>query len=379
MIRKWYLGLLVIPLLGWAAFPDFRVRDSVWLLPSCKPDVPLSAALAMDVAPGEFTLAVIPDTQAYCRDHAILPFGWPAARNPRLEAAAEWIIAHQKPYNVAFVTHVGDVVDKNIEYQWKAAEQQLDRIIAAGMPLGISVGNHDMEARDGTSELFQSHFPRSKFESFPWYGGDFPGSPLRPGYSGNNANSFQLITAGGQDLLLLHLECNAPDEVLGWARDVLTRHADRMAVVINHMWLGPVELPKTPEDFLDAPKGRTDWLKCHKENGGNTAQQIYDKLISKHGNIALVLSGDQRRTQAMAITSAGDAGNTIHELMLDHGNGRYIRLLKFDPQGGEVEFLTWDLEEGQPLLGTSRVKDPAAWQGRLPINLRLEARPGSSG
>lgn len=368
--RKVYLSLLLTPVLVVVGVLLPRVEGSVWLLPVCAAESATSEAPALEVAPGEITIVVIPDTQSYCRESASFPFSWPGTRNQYLEEAVEWIIAKRDNYSLAFVTHVGDVVDKNILHQWQAAERPLTRILEAGLPFAISVGNHDMEAHEGTSALFQEHFPESKFKGFHWYGGSYPGSASHPHRSGNNANSFQLINAEGHDIMLLHLECNAPDDVLAWADGLLSRHADRLAIVVNHMWLGPLVLPARRQDFIDAQKGRMKWVKCHREVEGNSPEQIWQKLIRKHGNIALVLSGDQRRTQTMVLSSKGDAGNLVHQLMFDHGNGRYLRLLKFSADMKSVSVVTWDIRAGEPLRGTERVSEEGAWQFSLHIDRR---------
>jgi hypothetical protein len=49
------------------------------------------------------------------------------------------------------------------------------------------------------------------------------------------------------NFLIFHLECNAADDVLAWADQVLQMHQKRRAIVTTHMGLGPRERPKTPE------------------------------------------------------------------------------------------------------------------------------------
>ncbi|WP_421693405.1 metallophosphoesterase [Aestuariivirga sp.] len=346
------------------------VKDSPLLLRACKDVGPASGTAPFEQQPGRFTLAVIPDTQQYCQDWSAMPFTWPRIRNPYLEQAVAWIIRHREDTNTVFVSHLGDMVDRNAPSRWTVVRSSFDAILNAGIPLGIDAGNHDMEASRGTAELFQEYFPESKFKDYTWYGGSFPQEGAKPNTSGNNVNSYQLITAGQHDILLLHLECNAPDNVVAWADDVLKQHAGRMAVVITHMWLGPVERPVGDQDFTDAPKGRMGWVKCHGAEG-NTSEALWQKLVRKHGNIALVLSGDQSQTETMALSSRGDAGNTVHQLMIDHGSGRYLQLLNFDLDQGKVDVVTWDVLKGERLMGTPRVPDPAQWQFSLPIDIRL--------
>ena len=132
----------------------------------------------------------------------------------------------------------------------------------------------------------------------------------------NNANSWQTFCAGGIDFIIVHLECNAPDDVLEWAGNILDNHPGLRAIVTTHMYLGPLEKPQKPEDYYDAPKGRMRWKKCHG-SAGNTPQQMWDKCFRKHKNLSMILCGDQSRTQAFYQCSTGDAGNAVHEVLSD--------------------------------------------------------------
>lgn len=345
-------------------------KEARLLIRGCPQDTAYAGAVEYPAPQNDFTLAVIPDTQKYCMDWAALPRGLPSIRNIPLEHLADWILRQREAASIQFVSHLGDIVDQNKTSRWTAAAASLDRILGAGIPLGIVVGNHDMEPRPGTAELFQQHFPASKFEDHAWYGGSFPQRDAPPFQSGNNVNSFQLISAGGRGVVLLHLECNAPDDVVAWANDVLSQHADRVAIVLTHMFLGSLERPPSKKDAVDAPQGRTRWGKCHGQRG-NTGEALWEKLVRKHGNIALVISGDQSQLQTMKLSSKGDAGNTVHQVMIDHGSGRYLRLFHFDWDSSMIHAVTWDIQSGQPLLSTKRVATSGDWQITLPIDVIL--------
>ena len=156
------------------------------------------------------------------------------------------------------------------------------------------------------------------------YGGTFKPATGRTAVSGNNANSYQLFQAGGMYFVFLHLECNAPDDVLEWADGILKKHSHRRAIITTHMGLGPREKPKVARDYYDAPKGRMKWKKCHG-NRGNTPQEMWDKCFRKHVNLFMICCGDQSRTQALHQSVRGDQGNIVHEVLSDYGtNGMRI-------------------------------------------------------
>ena len=87
---------------------------------------------------GTFSIAVIPDTQHYHggkaddRTHGTGP-----TTNPVFESYAGWIADNLKQQRIAFVSHVGDIVDVNDREQWTIARQMMDKLHGR-VPYGIS-------------------------------------------------------------------------------------------------------------------------------------------------------------------------------------------------------------------------------------------------
>ncbi|MGM0494964.1 MAG: metallophosphoesterase [Armatimonadota bacterium] len=283
-----------------------------------------------NVAPapeGSFTVVVMPDTQDY------VDGGSPSGDFSGEEVFHEitrWIVDNREAQRVAFVSHVGDIVNSaGSRDEWEVARVALDTLHGA-VPYGLSPGNHDMNTSTGEKPLFEEFFGGQRYADFEWYGGT----------PDNNANSYQLISAEGVDLLFMHLECNAPDDVLQWAGEVLDRHADRRAIITTHMWLGPI-VHWGDLSYSDIPKGRMQWIKCHRDDDrGNTPQQMWDKLVRFHPNVMMVLCGDQRGTQALRMQTVGVHDNIVHELLSDIRDG-YIRLMRFHPADNRIEVMTY--------------------------------------
>lgn len=276
------------------------------------------AGLLPPLGDSEFTVVVLPDTQAYIGDPGRLHY---------LKSELGWVRDHVRDQRIVFVSHVGDIVEDNVENEWELAGREF-KLLHGLVPHGFVVGNHDMQCEAGDSALFQSAFPAKRFEQFDWYGGQIK----------NNANSYQLFTASSMDFIILHLECNAPDRVLAWADEVLRRHRDCRAIVNTHMYLGPIDQPSEPDGYYTNPKGRMTWKKCHGSDG-NTPEQLWNKCFSKHPNLFLVLCGDQSRTQAFRQRSIGEAGNTVHEVLSDYRAG-YLRAMRFQPASDTIRVFT---------------------------------------
>jgi hypothetical protein len=311
---------------------------------------------------GSFGIVVIPDTQAY---HGAGTKSQPDSTDPvtnqTFEAHTRWIADNLDRQKIVFVSHVGDIVDKNERSQWEVARACMD-VLHGKVPYGIAVGNHDMTSK-GDSSLFQEYFPEARFDNFPWYGGAYEGSSTDPYVSGNNANSFQLFSAGGMDFVFLHLECNAPDDVLQWANGILEKYSDRRAMITTHMGWGPEQKPTNNAEFMTGAKGRMQWVKIHGQQG-NTPQQMWDKCYCKHANLFAVFSGDQSRTQAIRAATPGDHGNVVHELLQDYSTG-WLRLYRFLPADDCLDVFTFDPKTEELCEGTERVPDRGEHQFRF--------------
>lgn len=330
------------------------------------------AAAELDLPPpGAFTIVVIPDTQGYLgRATKRTPESTDPLTNPVFQNHTRWIAENRQAQNVVFVTHVGDIVDINREDQWQLARECLDRLHGV-VPYALTVGNHDMKA-SGDSTLFQRYFPTERYRSFAWYGGAF--EPSRPTleFSGNNANSYQLFSAGGFDFIHLSLECNAPDDVLAWAASLLTRHAARRALITTHMDLGIVEKPKTAAGYIHDPKGRMRWIKNHGKRG-NTAEQMWEKLYRRHPNLGFIFSGDQSRVTALRLSAAGDAGNVVHACLSDYESNGPLRLYRFLPAEDRVQVITYDTTRRALTERTQHVPDRDQHQFSLPYRMTAAA------
>lgn len=317
---------------------------------------------------GSFTIAVIPDTQAYLgRDTKSEPNSTEQVRNDVFDSITKWIVQHRDEQNIVFVSHVGDIVDKNVPEQWAVARSCMDRIHGL-IPYGMTVGNHDM-VRTGDSSLFQEYFGESHYETFDWYGGAFYPEHAGLAVSGNNANSYQLLTLKGLDFIFFHLECNAPDDVLAWVDDVISRHADRRVCITTHMDLGPMLRPKTNDGYISDPKGRMQWKKCHSDRG-NTPVQMWDKCFKHHKNLFLICSGDQSRTQAMHLAELGVHGNVVHSCLTDYGSDGSLRLYRFTPTENRVDAITYNVIHNQLSRRSRYVADEKEHQFSFDYSMR---------
>ena len=342
-----------------------QIRCLLLVALACLHTAMFAADVALSpIADDAFTIVIMPDTQTYrgpgtkiqrrglpmhegMAEHPYVQAHWqrlgersPAkVDNVYLAKHIDWLLENRTLQNIVFVSHVGDIVDTNRPEEWSVAQKHFDRLRGL-LPFAFSVGNHDMQT-DGDASLFQNAFPASSFEDDPWYYASYEHDRPDQSVSADNVNSVQRFSAGGIDFVFLHLECNAPDDVVRWADEMLHENADRFAMITTHMDLGIVDKPTAERGYIHDPKGRMRWVKRHKGRGNN-AEQLWDKLYRKHANLRFVFSGDQSRVTTHRQTLTGDAGNTVHALLSDYQSFGALRLMRFHPKRGTVEVVTYD-------------------------------------
>lgn len=246
---------------------------------------------------GEFVVAMLPDTQFYSGGY------------PEIFAAQTAWLAANADLPIAFVTHVGDVVDvATVPEQWLAADAAMS-LLDGVLPYGLAPGNHDTPTTQ-----FNQVFPFTRYENEPWYGGHL---------GDTNDSSYQLVSMGGVDLLFLHLAWCPSAEVIAWGAQVLAEHPDRLAVVSTH-------------GYLDTAGNRAVGL-C------SNTQVLWDLLVAPSPNVRLVLCGHIYGT-GYRRDLVGE--RAVHQMLFDtqydpNGGDGWLRLLHFVPADDAVHVETF--------------------------------------
>lgn len=367
------------------------------LLTACTADSPSPEPVAQT-----FTIAVIPDTQNYLDYTRQQDQGFALDSRELFIAQMQDIAARE---DVAFVAAVGDVwqhqtldidpeharrgleaipnpffaqellpTDKTRSVEIPGAIEGYRVLAASGKPFGVAPGNHDYDAmwsakgyppnlgkppaeltmtpedlgilHIGGLDNFRSVFGDQSefFADKPWYVDSFR----------DGANSAQLFSAAGYQFLHITLEMAADNEVLAWVESVLEKHAGQPTIITTH-------------DYLDTHGQRqanplVDLKRIDPEHH-NTAEEIWDKLISQQDQIFLVLCG-HHHGQSHRVDS-NRSGHEVIQILADYqgrgqagldagqkadprrgprgiGDGWY-RLMEFDMSGEtpQLRIKTW--------------------------------------
>lgn len=299
-----------------------------------------------------FTLVVLPDTQNY------VDINKPAANFQNFLAQTTWIrdeVLGDNRRNIAFVTHVGDIVQRgNRTAEWDKADQAMS-LLDGVVPWSILPGNHDWNVtgdKNSGIENYRSYFPPSRFDRERWFGGASP----------NGLNTYQVFDWQGDEYLHLAIEWNPPSindgpgTALAWAQSVLDQFPTTPAIISTHEYVD--------DDLRRDPIGDRMW----------------DELIRSNPQVFLVLNGHFCTSSYGSgageyhQTSVNQFGDTVHELLQDfqclpNGGDAWLRLIEIDKAEGEISVETYS-----PALDNFQTEDifddgPRASRFTLPVNL----------
>jgi len=271
----------------------------------------------------DFTLVVLPDTQGYVANPSYTPI---------FTQQTQWIADNQAALNIAFVTHVGDIVDNGASAtEYDRADASMGVLDAAGVPYSVGPGNHDMVP----SSRYEEYFGVSRFQGKPWYAGH---------YGSNNFNNYSLFSTSGNDFILINLQFDPQPAHLDWADALLKAYPERRGIVVSH-------------NILNV-----------NDNWSN--QGIFTAL-KDNPNLFLMLCGHRTSSNDGAAYRAelGDAGQTIHILLANYqsfpngGNG-WMRLLRFSPADSKIYVTTYS-----PYLNEYRTGHPEQMQLTYALDL----------
>ncbi|MBR3988371.1 MAG: metallophosphoesterase [Clostridia bacterium] len=209
----------------------------------------------------EYSFAVVGDTQTL------------AERDPlAMEALYDWILDNKDSQNIQYVIGVGDITENSTTDEWAYATEYINKLNGE-IPYVLARGNHD------TIEDFNKNLTNGFYET------TVDGVMTE----GDLTNSYRYFSIKGTDYLIMTLDFAPSSAALEWANKVISEHPDHKVIITTHAYLyrdgttidaGDCYPPsyykeKYPDIYPDAQNGNDIWEKC----------------ISKHDNVLMVLSG----------------------------------------------------------------------------------------
>jgi len=276
------------------------------------------------VAPGGWSIVVLPDTQYYARSYP-----------ESFAAQTAWIRDQADALDLQFVLHAGDITDDNSPPQWQVARDAFDTI-EGEVPYVLAIGNHDMGERGSArtrDTLLHEYFPPSVAMAQRGFGGLFDPARLD--------NGWHLFETPDGPWLVLALEFGPRAEVVAWADEVLAAHAGVPTILLTHAYLYSDD---TRYDIETRPD--QEWSPHHYSvrdlpGGVSDGEALYQALVRRHDQIDFVFSGHVLNDGIGRLTSPQDGGGVVHEVLADYqvrerGGEGYLRLVTFHEDRVEV-------------------------------------------
>ena len=216
-----------------------------------------------------------------------------------LSGMYDWILTNKEEKNIEYVFGLGDITDNNKEAEWALAQKQISKLDGK-IPYSVIRGNHDlvgsMTPEDATADYFTEYLGTESYKS-QFADGGF--------YSKENTwNSWRTLTVGNVDYLMLALDWGASDEVLSWASDIITEHCMHNVIITTHGYL-----------YHDGTTIGTG--EGGMSTASNNGEAMWEKLISKHENIVLVMSGHDPSADIIVAQEEGVNGNIVTSMLID--------------------------------------------------------------
>ncbi|WP_433945297.1 S-layer homology domain-containing protein [Paenibacillus sp. SN-8-1] len=290
--------------------------------------------------PYDFSFVWMSDTQYYSQSFPYI-----------YQKNVKWIADNKDKINLKYVIHTGDIVDKSYqEYQWQEADKDMKVLEDASIPYGVLAGNHDVNHQENDYSKYWEYFGESRFKNMPTFAGSYE----------NNRGHYDLVSAGGNDFIIVYMGWGLGDKEIEWMNEVVSKYPERKAILCLHEYM------------------------LVSNNRAPIADKIYEKVVIPNKNVFATLSGHYHDAQ-LKVDEIDDNGDKVpdrkvYQMLADYqgapeGGLGYIRLMQFDMKNNKLHIKTYS-----PYLDKYNFYDPAEnpkYQGKDEFSLDLDLQPST--
>lgn len=254
-----------------------------------------------------------------------------------------WIREHLADNKIKYVIHTGDIVDESDkEYQWIEADKNMKVLDDAKIPYGVLAGNHDVDHQKGSYLDYWKWFGEDRFKDQPTFGGSYK----------NNMGHYDLVSAGGNDFIIVYMGWGLGDEEIDWMDKIVKQYPNRKAILAFHEYL------------------------LVSGNRAPIADKVYERVVLPNKNVFATLSGHyhdaELKSDAIDDNGDGVADRTVYQMLADYqgaedGGLGYIRLMQFDMKNNKLHMKTYS-----PTLDDYNYYDPKEFPGKDEFSLDLD-------
>lgn len=236
----------------------------------------------------------------------------------KLPVLFDWIRDNAESKKIKFAVGLGDITDKNKATEYQLVNRMYEKLDGV-VPFSIIRGNHDK-----ANGMFEKYITRSKYYD-----------QITGSYDHTMRNTYKIIEVGEVKYMFMNLDFLLKNEVITWANNIIAENPDCRVIVSTHIYMNSSGkyYTLTGESGIGTKHG------C--ENNG---QDLWDKLLSRHENIIMMVCGHNPTDNIYYRTKTGVNGNKVVELLVDpqetdktYNATGLIAMLYFSEDGRNVE------------------------------------------
>lgn len=254
-----------------------------------------------------YSFALIGDIQS-------LTFYYPE----KLPVLFDWIRDNAESKKIKFAVGLGDITHRNQATEYQLVNRMYDKLKGV-VPFSIIRGNHDKAG--GMYE---------QFITLTRYRDQITGS-----FDYTMRNTYKIIEVGEVKYMFMNLDFLLKDDVIAWANDIIAQNKDCRVIVSTHIYMN------SSGNYYTLTGNSGIGTKHGCENNG---EGLWDKLLSRHENIIMMICGHNPTDNIYHRTKKGVNGNKVVELLVDpqdtdqvyNGTG-LVAMLYFSEDGRNVE------------------------------------------
>lgn len=257
----------------------------------------------------------------------------------------EWIRDQREKLNIQYVFHTGDIVDDSKDKQWNRADTFMRVLDEHHIPYGVLAGNHDVRHKDGLYTEYGKYFGVKRFTDKPYYGESYQ----------NNRGHYDLISAGGNDYMMVYMGWGIKQAEIDWLNRVISEHPDRIVILNFHEYL------------------------LVSGNRSPIGDLIFHQVVKRHPNIVAVFSGHyhgaSRKVDELDDDHDGKVDRKVYQILADYQSGPeggqgFMRLITADQEKNQLHFTTYS-----PYMNQEHFYDPKTYGDQDEFSIDVDLTP----
>lgn len=222
----------------------------------------------------DYSFAVIGDTQRV------------TYHNPdKLSMLYDWVVDNVEKKNIKYVIGLGDITDRNNEWEWEVAKAEITKMNGV-VPYSLIRGNHD------GIENYKKTFPMSEYKN-----------TVSGTMEGNMLNTYHKFEVEGIKYMILCLDCKYTQKQIDWANKIIADNPNYNVIVTLHIYM--------------TSDGSTSASEAKKYGAQFEAWEMWDLCFKKHANIVMIIGGHSPYDGILLKSAVGENGNVVRQLLID--------------------------------------------------------------